>query len=176
MPYQTATPAGIHSLSEQNITVIDIRSREDWEREHIQGALSVPVNGNDVSLPPEFRANEQSIVVFHCQSGMRTERYAPTLASLVVPARTIIMQGGLNAWKKAGYPTQVNRSKPLPLMRQVQIVAGSLALAGTLGGTFFSPYLYVLPGFVGAGLLFAGISGWCGMAKLLEGMPWNRTL
>lgn len=119
MPYQTATPAGIHSLSEQNITVIDIRSREDWEREHIQG--------------------------------------------------------GLNAWKKAGYPTQVNRSKPLPLMRQVQIVAGSLALAGTLGGTFFSPYLYVLLGFVGAGLLFAGISGWCGMAKLLEGMPWNQT-
>ena len=50
------------------------------------------------------------------------------------------------------------------------------ALAGMLGGTFVSPYLYILPGFVGAGLLFAGISGWCGMAKLLAGMPWNRTI
>ncbi|MEO5523688.1 rhodanese family protein [Citrobacter youngae] len=176
MPYQTTTPAAIHSLSGRSITVIDIRSREDWEREHIQGALSVPVTGNDVRLPPEFRADEDSIVVFHCQSGMRTERYAPSLSSLVTPARTIIMQGGLNAWKKAGYPTQINRSKSLPLMRQVQIVAGSLALAGTLGGTVVSPYLYVLPGFVGAGLLFAGLSGWCGMAKLLAGMPWNRTL
>lgn len=93
MPYQIATPAGIHSLSERNITVIDIRSREDWEREHIQGALSAPVTGNDVRLPPEFRANEHSIVVFHCQSGMRTERCAPTLTSLVGPARTIAMQG-----------------------------------------------------------------------------------
>jgi len=176
MPFQTATPAGIQSLSGQNITIIDIRSREDWEREHIQEALSAPVDENEVSLPPGFRADEHSVVVFHCQTGMRTERYAPTLASLVGPARTIVMQGGLNAWKKAGYPTQVNRSLPLPLMRQVQIVAGSLALAGTLGGALVSPLLYILPGLVGAGLLFAGISGWCGMAKLLARMPWNRTL
>lgn len=174
MSIQTATPSGILSLGEHNIIIVDIRSREDWEREHISGSLSVPVNENDVSLPPDFRPDENSVVVLHCQSGMRTERCAPALASLFAPARTIVMQGGLNAWKKAGYPTQVNRSIPLPLMRQVQIVAGSLALAGTFGGAFVSPYLYILPGFVGAGLLFAGLSGWCGMAKLLVRMPWNR--
>ena len=55
-------------------------------------------------------------------------------------------------------------------------MAGSLALADTLGGALVSPLLYILPGFVGAGLLFAGISGWCGIAKLLARMPWNRTL
>lgn len=94
MPFQPATPAGIQSLSGQNITIIDIRSREDWEREHIQGALSAPVDEYEIILPPGFRADEHSVVVFHCQSGMRTARYAPTLASLAGPARAIIMQGG----------------------------------------------------------------------------------
>ena len=59
-------------------------------------------------------------------------------------------------------------------MRQVQIAAGSLVLAGVLLGAFVAPGFYALSGFVGAGLLFAGVSGFCGMARLLAVMPWNR--
>ena len=59
-------------------------------------------------------------------------------------------------------------------MRQVQIAAGSLVLLGVLLGAFVAPAFYALSGFVGAGLLFAGASGFCGMARLLAAMPWNR--
>ena len=86
----------------------------------------------------------------------------------------LIVQGGLNGWKAAGYPVITDRRQPLPLMRQVQIVAGALVFGGTLAGASLSALFYLIPAFVGAGLLFAGLTGWCGMAKLLAVMPWNK--
>lgn len=59
-------------------------------------------------------------------------------------------------------------------MRQVQITAGSLVLTGVLLGLFVAPGFFGLSAFVGAGLIFAGVTGWCGMANLLRVMPWNR--
>ncbi|MGK9174000.1 rhodanese family protein [Yokenella regensburgei] len=174
MKYRTATPQEINALARQNIGVLDIRSREEWAREHLAGSVSVPLGENGFDERPDLRINASDVVVFHCQSGMRTARHADTLAALVAPASVLIMEGGINAWKKAGYPTQVNRKQPLPLMRQVQIIAGTLTLSGTLAGTLLSPWFYLIPGFVGTGLIFAGISGWCGMAKLLSVMPWNK--
>ena len=60
-------------------------------------------------------------------------------------------------------------------MRQVQIVAGSLVALGVALGVLVSPWMLILPAFVGCGLVFAGVSGWCGMARLLAVMPWNST-
>lgn len=174
MTYRIATPQEIKSLTGKNITVIDIRSREDWAREHIDNALSFPMNEEGIALPLAYGQGKPDIIVFHCQSGMRTKQHADSLASLASPTTVLIMEGGINAWKKAGYPTRLNRSQPIPLMRQVQIVAGTLTLAGTLAGSLLSPWFYVIPGLVGTGLTFAGISGWCGMAKLLSAMPWNN--
>ena len=85
-----------------------------------------------------------------------------------------LLEGGLNAWKSAGLPTQIDRSKPIELQRQVQIAAGSLVLIGVALALTVSPAFIALSAFVGAGLTFAGISGWCGMAKLLGVMPWNK--
>jgi hypothetical protein len=59
-------------------------------------------------------------------------------------------------------------------MRQVQIAAGSMVVLGVVLGALVSPWLYLLAGFVGAGLVFAGITGTCGLARLLRVMPWNR--
>lgn len=67
-----------------------------------------------------------------------------------------------------------DKSQPLPLMRQVQIVAGALILLGVALGYAFSSGFFLLSAFVGAGLTFAGITGFCGMARLLALMPWNR--
>ena len=68
----------------------------------------------------------------------------------------------------------VDSGQPIEIMRQVQITAGSLVLLGVILGTWVAPAFYGLSAFVGAGLMFAGISGWCGMAKILAVMPWNR--
>ena len=79
---------------------------------------------------------------------------------------TYILEGGLDAWKKAGLPVTLDRNQPIDIIRQVQIVAGSLVLSGVVLGALVAPGFYALSGFVGAGLLFAGVSGFCGMARL----------
>ena len=84
------------------------------------------------------------------------------------------LEGGMLAWQQAGLPVEKRKGAPLPLMRQVQIVAGGLVLAGVLLSVLVAPGWIWLSGFVGAGLMFAGISGFCGMARLLAAMPWNQ--
>jgi rhodanese-related sulfurtransferase len=84
------------------------------------------------------------------------------------------LEGGIPAWQQAGLPVQKLKNAPLPLMRQVQITAGSLVLLGLILSTMVAPAWILLSWFVGAGLVFAGVSGFCGMARLLAVMPWNR--
>ena len=85
-----------------------------------------------------------------------------------------ILEGGLEAWRRAGLPVKTDSAQPLELMRQVQIAAGSAVVLGVALGALISPWFYLLPGFVGAGLIFAGATGFCGLARLLQTMPWNR--
>ena len=85
-----------------------------------------------------------------------------------------VLEGGLDAWKKAGLPVLADASQPLELQRQVQIAAGSLIVLGAVLGATVSPWFHALSGFVGAGLVFAGVSGFCGLARVLMRMPWNR--
>ena len=89
--------------------------------------------------------------------------------------KSYILEGGLNAWKDAGLGIVIDRTKPIELQRQVQIAAIFLVLTGVTLSLALSSWLLVIPPFVGCGLVFAGISGWCGMARLLAMMPWNRT-
>ena len=108
------------------------------------------------------------------RSGARTKGNAPKLAAAAGKCETYILDGGIDAWKKAGLPVALDRKQPIEIMRQVQIAAGSLVLIGVLLGVFVAPGFYILSGFVGAGLLFAGVTGFCGMANILALMPWNK--
>jgi rhodanese-related sulfurtransferase len=118
--------------------------------------------------------NRQSadVVIFYCQSGHRTTTQQQRLTALA-QGEAYIVEGGLNAWKRAGLPVD-RGTGPISIMRQVQIVAGSLALLGTLLGALVSSWFYLLPGFIGAGLMFAGFSGTCALACVLQRLPWNR--
>ncbi|HCR6658941.1 TPA: thiosulfate sulfurtransferase YgaP, partial [Shigella flexneri] len=113
-------------------------------------------------------------IIFHCQAGKRTSNNADKLAAIAAPAEIFLLEDGIDGWKRAGLPVAVNKSQPLPLMRQVQIAAGGLILNGVVLGYTVNSGFFLLSGFVGAGLLFAGISGFCGMARLLDKMPWNQ--
>jgi rhodanese-related sulfurtransferase len=104
---------------------------------------------------------------------MRTAANAEALKA-TTDAPVYLMEGGLDAWHKAGLECNRNSKAPLEITRQVQIGAGSLVLLGVLLGFIVSPMLFALSAFVGAGLVVAGTTGWCGMANLLAGMPWNR--
>ena len=81
---------------------------------------------------------------------------------------------GLPSWRQAGLPLRTLKNAPLPLMRQVQIAAGSLVLLGLILSNVVAPAWILLSWFVGAGLVVAGVSGFCGMARLLALMPWNQ--
>jgi rhodanese-related sulfurtransferase len=84
------------------------------------------------------------------------------------------LRGGIDAWKAAGLPIAENRRVPIPIMRQVQLVVGAMVLAGSVLAWLVSPWFLALTGFFGAGLLFAGATGTCGLAAVLGLMPWNR--
>lgn len=146
--------------------LVDIRSADEYARAHIPCARNIP-------LAQLARIEDASEVVFHCKSGMRTGANAATLAACS-DAPVYLLEGGLDAWRKAGLDCNVDRKQPLEIMRQVQIGAGSLVLAGVILGLTVSPLGFGLSGFVGAGLVMAGVTGWCGMAKVLAVMPWNR--
>lgn len=169
---ESVSPLEAKKLIEQGALLIDIRDRAEYLREHIPNARSVPLS--DIAEGKRVDGAERQPVIFHCQSGMRTAQNATTLINAVNPAPVLLMTGGINAWKSAQLPTTEDKRQPLPIMRQVQIVAGTLILTGVVLGYTVNSGLFLLSGFVGAGLLFSGVSGWCGMASLLLKMPWNR--
>ena len=150
--------------------LVDIREPDEYAREHIPGAISLPVSALD-RADLTLEAGQQAI--FHCKSGMRTDSNCAALAGHV-EGDAFMLEGGLDAGRATGLPTAKDAKAPLEINRQVQITAGGLILLGALLGTFIAPAWFGLSAFVGAGLMFAGISGWCGMASLLQAMPWNR--
>lgn len=173
MNVETITSQQAQKLIIQGARLLDIRGVDEYAHEHIAQAslLSLP----DIEKGGKPQAlGEQDVVIFHCQSGRRTAQNAALLAGAAAPAKVYLLEGGINGWKQLGLDVVRGKNQPLPIMRQVQIAAGSLILVGTILGYASSPLFFLLPGFVGAGLLFAGISGFCGMATLLANMPWNQ--
>ena len=168
---RTISPARAAELIKQGAVLIDIREADERARERIPGARHHALSRIDADSP--VRPGDD-VLVFHCRSGARTRGNAAKLAAAGGDCQTYVLEGGLDAWKKAGLPVALDRRQPIDLMRQVQIGAGSLVLIGVLLGAFVAPGFYALSGFVGTGLLFAGVSGFCGMAHLLALMPWNR--
>jgi rhodanese-related sulfurtransferase len=161
-------------VREDGAALVDVREPDEHARERIPGARNLPLSRLEEA---ELAVHQGRPVLFHCRSGARTEGNAARLAAKAGPGReAYAVAGGLEAWKRAGLPVAEDRRRPLELMRQVQITAGSLVLLGVVLGALVSPWLYGIAAFVGAGLVFAGVTGTCGMARLLRLMPWNRAL
>lgn len=168
MTLPTLSPTAARAAIDAGARLVDIRAADEHARERIPGAINIPLDRIG-DLPCDGRP-----VVFHCKSGMRTGANAARLGAAADGAPAFILEGGLDAWRQAGHATVADRSQPMEIMRQVQITAGALVLAGVLLGLWVAPGFYGLSAFVGAGLMFAGVTGWCGMANLLRLMPWNR--
>jgi rhodanese-related sulfurtransferase len=163
---QTISPAEAQRRIEAGAVLIDIRNPDEYARAHIPCARNLPLTQiGRIEGAPE--------VIFHCKSGMRTSANAQALEA-TTDAPVFLLEGGFDAWQKAGLDCKVDKAQPLEIIRQVQIGAGSLVLLGVLLGLLVSPTLFGLAAFVGAGLVMAGTTGWCGMAKLLALAPWNR--
>jgi rhodanese-related sulfurtransferase len=159
-------------LDSDSAVLIDIRGTDEYAREHILGARLVPLDALDTHDFDRERVGGKA-AIFHCQTGRRTEANAARLIAAGFK-ETYVIEGGINAWRAAGLPSHVDRSRPIELQRQVQIAAGSLVVTGVVLAALVSPWFALLSAFVGGGLVFAGATGTCGMARLLMRMPWNR--
>jgi len=157
-------------LKASRAVLIDIREADEFARRHAAGALSRPLSTFEAA---HLKIEPAKDVVFTCRSGMRTEANCGRLAA-AVDGEAFVLQGGLDAWVAAGLPVKEDRKAPMDMMRQVQIAAGLLVLVGVLLGFAAHPAFFALSALVGAGLTFAGVTGLCGMARLLRAAPWNR--
>jgi rhodanese-related sulfurtransferase len=169
MSIRTVNAEEARRLVESGAVLIDIRDPDEHARERIAAARPIPIAEiGRTALPPGANA-----VIFHCRTGNRTAANADKLSSSS-PCEAYILEGGLDAWKRAGFPVISDRRQPLELMRQVQIAAGSFVLLALLLGATVSDVFYLAAAFVGAGLVFAGATGTCALAGALRRMPWNR--
>ncbi|MCP3903176.1 MAG: rhodanese-like domain-containing protein [Planctomycetes bacterium] len=167
------TPEQLQQWLDAGETVlVDVREDFEHSAERIEGARHVALAKIDTDELRRMKNGHR--IVFHCRTGKRSLDAARRFARDEEPA--FHLAGGIEAWKTAGHQTRRSATAPkIDVMRQVQMTSGSLVLAGVVLGWLVSPWFLALSAFVGAGLFFAGASGWCGMAKLLSRMPWNRT-
>lgn len=158
------------ALQRQQVLLIDVREPSEYNNAHIPGALLCPLANVKELEPP---CNSDTPVVLYCESGWRSRMACEILAQRGF-ANLKNLEGGIQRWQQGGYPAKGAVRAPISLMRQVQIVAGSLILSGVILGFAVHPGFFFLAGFVGAGLVFAGVTGVCTLARLLALLPFNR--
>ena len=159
-------------LAQGEAVLIDIRSPDEYARECIACATLAPLDGLEQH---DFKAYQGKTVIFHCRSGQRTRLNVQRLAALGLP-NAYCLEGGLDGWRTAGLPVKQDHKQPLELMRQVQIGIGILLVVGLVLSHMVSPWFDLLVVGVALGILTAGVTGVCGMARVLMLMPWNRRL
>ena len=157
-------------------TVVDLRTSAETQNEALPNCIYLPVQ--DLSLV-SFNASLDKVghdggpVYLLCQSGKRAEMAVAKLQGKT-ERPLVIIEGRLNALKLHGVQVQSGARKTICLERQVRIAAGILVVFGIVLSLFINPYYLALSAFVGAGLIFAGVTDTCGMAICLARMPWNK--
>ena len=158
--------------SGKNIALIDVRTPVEHEEMRISGSRLMPLDQLDAAAVKTLAANADQCVLI-CRSGKRADQAHQKLQAAGCD-KLAILDGGVLAWESAGLPLERTERKVLPLMRQVQLIIGLLALTGSLLALTVDKNFALIPAFPGAGLTMAGATGWCGLAILLSKMPWNK--
>ena len=171
MTIATATPQDVFAARrDKGLPLVDVRMPTEYREIHADGATLAPLDALD---PKALAQALPRPIYLICRSGQRATKAAEQFVAAGIP-EVVVVEGGTAAWEKAGLPV-VRGKKCVSLERQVRMVAGTLVLTGVGLGWWVHPYLYGLSAFVGAGLVFAGVTDWCGMGMLLSKMPWNRS-
>jgi glyoxylase-like metal-dependent hydrolase (beta-lactamase superfamily II) len=146
--------------------VVDVRLPAEYRAVHLEPSMSLPLDelpGRRDALPRDRE------LVLVCRTGSRARLAAAELTGF----RTRVLEGGIAAWQAAGHPV-IEGKAHMSLERQVRIAAGTIASAGGVLAVAVSPWFGLVPAFVGAGLVYAGITDRCGMAMVLGKLPYNR--
>jgi rhodanese-related sulfurtransferase len=170
----TITAAELAELhrSRKEISLIDVRTPAEFREMHVAFAKNVPLDRLDAAAFANGQGDGDRPVYVVCLKGGRGQQASERL--LAAGCKNVVnVAGGTIACEAAGLPMTRGQAA-MSLERQVRIAAGSLVLVGSALAWFVHPYWLVVPAFVGAGLVFAGVTDTCGMGLLLARMPWNR--
>ena len=155
------------------LELVDVRTAPEFNSAHVSGARLIPLDQLDPEMFMKNRVRPDEPIYLICQSGSRAARAAAQFRKAGYQ-HCVLVEGGTQAWIDAGLPVDRGHSRVLPLMRQVQIVIGFVSALGSALALGIDVRFAVAPLVMGAGLLFAGLTGTCGLAMLLARMPWNR--
>ncbi len=153
--------------------LVDVRTPGEFAAAHVPGARLIPLGDLDPAAFRRERGADGIPLYVLCQSGGRAREAIEKLERAGVHG-CVLVEGGTQGWIDAGLPVTRGKSKVLPLMRQVQIIVGLISTLGAVLALSANPLFAIIPLVIGSGLMFAGITGTCGMALLLAKMPWNR--
>jgi len=154
-----------------SVLFLDVRTPLEYGESHIDGSVLHPLSEINVAKVEKLAAGKSACVVV-CRSGSRAKQAADKLSVSEV-LNVEILEGGVQAWDALGLPL-VRGKAVMSLERQVRVAAGSMVFAGVVLGYSVNAAWFLLSGFVGAGLVFAGITDFCGMGLLIARMPWNN--
>lgn len=175
MNVRTISPAELAERRRrgQSCELIDVRTPVEYREAHVEFARNVPLDELDPeAIMRTINGNAGEPLFVICQLGGRSQKACEAFHRKGF-TNVVSVEGGTKACEQTDLPL-IRGKKAISIERQVRIVAGSLVLIGVILGTWLHPYLYGLSAFVGAGLLFAGISDTCGMGIMLSKMPWNK--
>ncbi|MCL2660928.1 MAG: rhodanese-like domain-containing protein [Acidobacteriaceae bacterium] len=154
--------------------LLDVRTPGEYASAHVPGAKLLPLN--ELKVEDYLAAHKPGCPIYVvCQAGMRAAKAVEQFKAAGCND-CVLVEGGTEAWINAGLPVHRGTKSPMPLMRQVQIVVGSLAAIGSVLALYVNIWFVALPFLLGCGLLFSGVTGTCGMAFMLAKMPWNRQI
>lgn len=174
----SATTISPHELSKMSIgaagvDLIDVRTPVEFQEVHVRGARNVPLDRlSPVDVQNQRDGTDDEPLYVICRSGKRGDQACRKFIEAGY-TNIVNVEGGTQACEQAGLEL-VRGKKAMSLERQVRIAAGALVLVGVLLGYFVHPYGIGLSAFVGAGLVFAGITDTCAMGMLIARMPWNQ--
>ncbi|MDO8805035.1 MAG: rhodanese-like domain-containing protein [Elusimicrobiota bacterium] len=156
--------------------ILDVREQDEFSAEHIPGSVWVPFSQFTHAAPGVLQSMTGRKILLMCRSGSRAKLALGQITQLGFGGQLTaeVYEGGILEWASKGKPVVTGRSGHLPLMRQVHLTAGLLVLLSVLLGFGVDQRIFWAAAFIGAGLAFAGLTGFCGLAKLLALMPWNK--
>lgn len=174
MTISTITPQQLQQLLQQGtpLELVDVRTPMEFQEVHATPARNIPLDKLNAAQFAAGRANATQPLYVICRSGSRGKQACEKFLAAGY-TQVVNVEGGTQAWEQAGLPV-VRGRKVMSLERQVRIAAGLLVVLGTGLGFAVHPYWLGLSAFVGAGLVFAGVTDTCGMGLLLAKMPWNQ--
>jgi rhodanese-related sulfurtransferase len=163
-----------------NVVLIDVRSVEEYDRCHIKGAISYPLESfHAQALIHRVLARFPSppTIYITCASG----NDAPIAAQHLVSSSydfVCVLQGGTKAWLAQKLPVIKKQTvqHTVSLSQQMQIAMGCIVTLASLFGTFVHPVFHLFAFLAGVGYTYEAIFNTQYLKNFLLKASWNQEI